>query len=74
MPNEIQATKFKLTNPPTNAPCDVIDSGKGGMLRERSSKRFKVYLTAEFASGKNMPSVKTPSNGPAVIPDKLLAA
>lgn len=73
MPNEIQATKFKLTNPPTNAPCDVIDSNKGGMLRKRW-KRFKVYLTAEFASGKNMPSVKTPSNGPAVIPDKLLAA
>lgn len=32
------------------------------------------FLTAEFAIGKNMPIVKMPSNGPAVIPDKLFAA
>ena len=87
MPKEIQATKFKLTNPPTSAPCDIESSEKETrrdasvalqyLDRKQARKTFARrlrYVTAEFASGKNMPSVKIPSNGPAVMPDKLLPA
>lgn len=35
---------------------------------------YIIYITVELAQGKNIPRVKIPSNGPAVIPDKLLPA